>query len=330
MTHSPGRHWLIHLALILLAATGSARAAAENAQAARVGEVWVQSEGAIAAYHNALVDGLRDLGYVEGKNLVLLTRYANGDESQLPLLIHELLTLKVDVLFVSHAAIGAAQKATSTTPIVCATMNDPVGTGQVASLSRPGRNLTGLSWQSVDTATKRLELALELRPKPSKLAVLFDGSDRSAKHEATVVTRAARAVKMQVVTYEVRTPTDAKAAFVSMAATRPHSLYVVDSAITIGMHEQIAALALANHLPLVSESRVWAEAGGVVSYGAQLTPAVRRGAAYIDKILRGTRPQELPIEQPTEFELIVNLKSAKAVGVSVPQSIISRADHVIR
>ena len=209
-------------------------------------------------------------------------------------------------------------------------MNDPVGAGQVVSLSRPGRNLTGLSWQSVDTATKRLEMALELKPKPAKLAVLFDGGDHAARDEASVVTRAALNAKLQVTTYEVRTLADAQAAFGSMGTARPHALYVVDSAMTIGIHEQIAALALENHVPMISESRVWAEAGGVVSYGAQLTPAVKRGAAYIDKIIKGAKPQELPIEQPIEFELVVNLKSAKAVGVSVPQSIMSRASHVIR
>lgn len=330
MTRNLGRGWRIRLALIALALIASGPVRADTTGAARIGEVWVQGEVAMAAYHNALVDGLRDLGYVEGKNMVLVTRYANGDESQLPSLIAELIRQKVDVLFVSQAAVGPALKATSATPIVCATMNDPVGAGQAASLARPGRNLTGLSWQSVDTATKRFEMALELKPRLAKLAVLFDPADRAARHEATVVESAARDARVQVTAFEVRSAADARAAFAAMATSRPHVLYVVDSAMTIELHEQIAAFAITQRVPMISESRVWAEAGGVLSYGANLTSAMKRGAAYIDKILKGAKPQELPIQQPVEFELIVNLKSAKAIGVNVPQSIMSRADHVIR
>ena len=159
------RRWWVSIVLIIFAAGLATSAGADRTAAARIGEVWVQTEAAMAPYHQAFADGLRELGYVEGRNLMLLTRYANGDESRLPLLLDELIKRKVDVLFVSAAAIGAAKKATATIPIVCATMNDPVGAGLVTSLSRPGGNLTGVSWQSVDTATKRLELAMELRPK---------------------------------------------------------------------------------------------------------------------------------------------------------------------
>jgi len=305
-------------------------ATAEDTVTARIGEVWSESEAAAAPYHQAFLEGLRDRGYIEGKNLQLFTRYANGDESRLPSLINELLGLHVDVLFVSQASVGPAKDATTTVPIVCATMNDPVGAGQVASLSRPGGNLTGLSWQSVDTATKRFELARELRPKLSSLAVLFDSSDRAARQEAQVVIIAAKKARIAVASYEVRTPTDIQAAFAAMTSKRPQLLYVVDNATTTGLDIQIATLALAIRLPLVSESRVWAEAGGVLSYGAKLTPALKRGAAYVDKILKGAKPQDLPIEQPTEFELVVNLKSAKTTGVLIPESVSARADRVIR
>ena len=305
-------------------------ATAEDTVTARIGEVWSESEAAAAPYHQAFLEGLRDRGYIEGKNLQLFTRYANGDESRLPSLINELLGLHVDVLFVSQASVGPAKDATTTVPIVCATMNDPVGAGQVASLSRPGGNLTGLSWQSVDTATKRFELARELRPKLSSLAVLFDSSDRAARQEAQVVIIEAKKARIAVASYEVRTPTDIQAAFAAMTSKRPQLLYVVDNATTTGLDIQIATLALAIRLPLVSESRVWAEAGGVLSYGAKLTPALKRGAAYVDKILKGAKPQDLPIEQPTEFELVVNLKSAKTTGVLIPESVSARADRVIR
>jgi len=305
-------------------------ATAEDTVTARIGEVWSESAAAAAPYHQAFLEGLRDRGYIEGKNLQLFTRYANGDESRLPSLINELLGLHVDVLFVSQASVGPAKDATTTVPIVCATMNDPVGAGQVASLSRPGGNLTGLSWQSVDTATKRFELARELRPKLSSLAVLFDSSDRAARQEAQVVIIAAKKARIAVASYEVRTPTDIQAAFAAMTSKRPQLLYVVDNATTTGLDIQIATLALAIRLPLISESRVWAEAGGVLSYGAKLTPALKRGAAYVDKILKGAKPQDLPIEQPTEFELVVNLKSAKTTGVLIPESVSARADRVIR
>ena len=267
---------------------------------------------------------------MEGKNLNLFTRYANGDESRLPRLIRELLDLKIDILFVSQAAIGPAMKATTTVPIVCATMNDPVGAGQVVSLSRPGRNLTGLSWQSVDTATKRFGLARELRPKLSTMALLFDKGDRTGQIEAQVVEEVARRVKVTVTRYEVQTLPDLQAAFAAMANSRPQLLYVVDTPNTVGMRTQIAALALNINVPMVSENRVWTDAGAVLSYGAKLTPALKRGAVYVDKILKGARPEDLPIEQPTEFELIVNLKSAKATGVQIPDSISALADHVLR
>ena len=320
----------VSITLVIFAAGLVTSAGADRTAAARIGEVWVQTEAGAEPLHQAFADGLRELGYVEGRNLMLLTRYANGDESQLPLLIDDLIRLKVDVLFVSSAAISVAKKATATIPIVCATMNDPVGAGLVKSLSRPGGNLTGVSWQSVDTATKRLELAMELRPKLTHLAVLFETGNRDAQREVEVVSNAARKEKITVITFEVRRLPDVQAAFVSMAKSLPQALHVVDTSFTIGVRGQIAALALENRIPMISESRLFAEAGGVLAYGARLTPALKRGAYYVDRILKGAKPRDLPIEQPTEFDLVVNLKSAKALGIQVPESILMRADRVIR
>ncbi len=324
------RRWWVSTVLIIFSAGLVTSDGADRTAAARIGEVWVQTEAAMAPYHQAFANGLRELGYVEGRNLMLLTRYANGDESRLPLLIDELIKLKVDVLFVSSGAIGAAKKATATIPIVCATMNDPVGAGLVTSLSRPGGNLTGVSWQSVDTATKRLELAMELRPKLTHLALLFETGNRDAQLEVEVVSNAARKAKITVVTFAVRRLPDVQAAFVSMAKSLPQVLYVVDTPFTTGVRERIAALALENRVPMISEARTFAEAGGVLAYGAKVTPALKRGAYYVDRILKGAKPRDLPIEQPTEFDLVVNLKSAKALGIQVPESILMRADRVIR
>jgi putative ABC transport system substrate-binding protein len=209
-------------------------------------------------------------------------------------------------------------------------MNDPVSEGVVTSLARPGGNLTGVSWQAPDTATKRLELALELRPKLARLAVLFDSHDKVAQLESEIVTSAAEKLKVTVDSLDVHGLTDVQAAFASMAKRRPHALHVVQTAIIASLRRQIADLAIEVRVPLISGERSMAEAGGVLTYGPKLAPVLRRGAAYVDRILKGAKPQDLPIEQPTEFELVVNLKTAKALGITIPQSILQRADEVIR
>jgi putative ABC transport system substrate-binding protein len=323
------RWWIASLLIVFGTAAGTA-VSADRSAPARIGFVWVQDQAGAAPYHQGWVEGLREFGYVEGKNVTLLTRYANGDESRLSLLLDELIQLPVDVLVVSSRAIRPALKATASTPIVCATMNDPVSEGLVTSLARPGGNLTGVSWQAPDTATKRLELVLELRPKLTRLALLYDSHDRVAQREAEIVATAARQAKLRVSTFDVHDLTDVQAAFAAMAKNRPQALHLVQTAIITGMREQIAALAIEVRVPLISAERSMAEAGGVLTYGPKLAPVLKRGAAYVDRILKGARPQDLPIEQPTEFELVVNLKSAKAVGVKVPQLILSRADYVIR
>ena len=321
--------WTVIL-VVFSAAHSQVATAHDRPRPARIGEVWIQNEAGAAPYHQGWIDGLRQLDYVEGQNLILLTRYANGDESRLPLLLNELIRLQVDILVVSSRAIRAAQKATTTIPIVCATMNDPVSEGLVTSLARPGGNLTGVSWQAPDTATKRLELALELRPKLTRLAVLFDSHDKVAQLEAEIVTSAARKAKVTVVTFDVHGLTDVRAAFASMARSRPQALHVVQTAITASLREQIADHAMKVRVPMISGERSMAEAGGVLTYGPKLAPVLRRGAAYVDRILKGARPQDLPIEQPTEFELVVNLKTASALGITIPQSILLRVDEVIK
>ena len=323
---------MIALAPIILIFFGTGlvtSAIADRIVAARIGEVWIQNEAGASPYHQGWVEGLRQLGYVEGQNLTLLTRYANGDESRLPFLLNELIRLQVDVLVVSSRAIRPAQRATTTIPIVCATMNDPVNEGLVTSLGRPGGNLTGVSWQAPDTATKRFELALELRPKLTRLAVLFDSDDRVAQLETEIVASAARKAKINVLTFDVHGLTDVLAAFGSMTRSRVQALHVVQTALTAGLREQIAALAIKSRVPMISGERSLAEAGGVLTYGPKLAPVLRRGAAYVDRILNGARPQDLPIEQPTEFELVVNLKTATALGLSIQPSLLARADEVI-
>jgi putative ABC transport system substrate-binding protein len=294
-----------------------------------LGEVWVQDEAGAAPYRDPLNEGLHELGYREGQNLIVLTRYANGDRSKLPSLLDELIKMHVDVLFVSQAAVVLAKNATTTIPIV-SMMNDPVGSGLVASLARPGSNLTGISWQTNDAATKRLELVFELLPKLNTLAVLFDEGDRAARLEADAVSTAARRAKVAVLSLPVRGLPDLHAAFASVGKSHPQALYLVASAITTNMRHQIADLASGAGVPMISEDRSLAEAGAVLTYGSRLTPVAKRAAVCVDKLLKGARPQDVPIEQPTKFELFVNLKSARAIGLAVPESRLARADQVIR
>lgn len=322
--------WCVSIALLLFGTAFATQSSADRTVPARIGLVWVQDQAGAAPYHRGWVEGLRELGYVEGTNVIFLTRYANGDESRLPSLLDELIHLHVDVLVVSSRAIRAAQKATQTIPIVCATMNDPVSEGVVSSLARPRGNLTGVSWQAPDTATKRLEFALELRPKLRHLALVYDSNDKVAQREKEILTTAARKAKVKVVAFDVHNRADVKAAFASMMRNPPQALYLVQTAIITGMREDIAALAMQVRVPLISAERSMAEAGGVLTFGPKLAHVLKRGAAYVDRILKGARPQDLPIEQPTEFELVLNLKSAKAIGIKVPQSILTRADYVIR
>jgi len=284
------------IALILMATILAATAGAAFAAPARIGFLWVQDEAATAPYHQGWVEGLRELGYIDGKNVVLVPRYANGDESRFPSLLDELLHVPVDMLVVSSRAIRPALKATATTPIVCATMNDPVSEGLVTSLARPGRNLTGVSWQAPDTATKRLELALELRPKLTHLALAYDGNDKVAQRERDIVMAAARNANVRVVTYDVRNLRDATAAFAAMGKDQPQAVHLVQTAIITALRTQIAALGIEARVPLISAERSMAEAGGVLTYGPKLASVLKRAAAYVDKILRGTAPQQLPIE----------------------------------
>jgi len=326
------KSWRLWIAISVLPLGLTFAALPSTAETAlpRIGFVWVQDQAVVAPYHRGWVDGLRELGYIDGRNVSFLPRYANGNESQLPLLIDELIHARVDVLVVSSRAIRPALRATTTIPIVCATMNDPVSEGLVASLARPGGNLTGVSWQAPDTATKRLELALELKPRMTDLALLYDSDDNVARREEEIVVAAARKVKIRVVTFDVHNLADAKAAFAAMARDRPQAAHLVQTAIVTGMRQQLAALAIEIRVPLISAERSMAEAGGLLTYGPKLAPVLKRGATYVDRILRGAKPQELPIEQASEFELVVNLKTAKAIAVSVPGSLLSRADYLIR
>ena len=312
--------------------------AAFSAFAQQPGKVW--RVGFLALRHVDLVDtdyyygpfrqGMRELGYVEGRNLVIEWRSAEGKTERLPDLAAQLVQGKVDVIVTAGtAATSAAQKATSTLPIVMATTVDPVGSGFVKSLSRPGTNLTGLSNLTLDISPKNLEIMLSIVPKLSQVAVLVNPSNSAHAAVLKSTQAAAQKLNLKVLPAEARTAQEIERAFSVMARERAGAVIIVIDAFFIQQGRQIADLAAKHRLPSMSGSREYVEAGGLMSYGQNLADNFRRAATYVDKILKGAKPGDLPVEQPTIFELFINRKAAKALGITIPQSLLVRADKVI-
>ena len=274
--------------------------------------------------------GMRELGYVEGKNLLIEWRFADGKFERLPELAAELVRLKVDVIVSgSSQAIGALQKATTTIPIVMATSGDPIGSGFVASLARPGGNITGLSNLFGDISPKQLELLLSMVPKLSSLGVLANPDNPSNATVLKNLLSAAQRVNVTLVPVEVRTAQEIDNAFPVMVRAKAGALFVAADALLIQQTRRIAELAMKHRLPSVASFRDYAEAGGLMSYGPNLAEQFRRAASYVDKIFKGARPGDLPVEQSATFEFLVNRKTVKALGLAIPQSVLLRADRVI-
>ena len=271
---------------------------------------------------------LRDLGYIEGKNILIDYRYAEGKADRVPTLIAELVQLKVDVLVVgSPGAVQEAKQATKTIPIVMVITQDPVAAGYVDSLARPGGNITGITRLTRDLAGKRLELLKEAVPTTSRVGILWSGSGGGFKgYEA-----AAQALKIPFQSLEIRTPNpDFEGVFQAAKKSRANALIVVSNIRLAGYHKRIVDLAIKNRLPSMCETDRWVEAGGLISYGADDADSFQRAAVYVDKILKGTKPADLPVEQPTKFGFVINLKTAKALNLTIPQSVLFRADRVIK
>jgi putative ABC transport system substrate-binding protein len=273
--------------------------------------------------------GMREFGYVEGKNLVIEWRFDDRSE-RLPDLAAELVQLKLDVIVSgSSQAISALQKATTTIPIVMATSGDPIGSGFVKSLARPGGNITGLSNLTSDIGIKQLELLLSIVPKLSRVAVLVNPVNPSLVTFLKNVQSAAQAGSVTVLPVEARTAQEIEIAFATITQGNARAVVVPTDALFIQNYRKIAELAMKNRLPSVSQVREYVEAGGLVSYGPNLAEQFRRAATYVDKIFKGAKPGDLPVEQSTRFELLVNVKTAKALGLTIPQSVLLRADRVI-
>jgi putative ABC transport system substrate-binding protein len=274
--------------------------------------------------------GMRELGYVEGRNLVIEWRFANGDSERLPALADELVRLKVDVMVsASSQAIGALQKASTTIPIVMASSGDPIGSGFVKNLARPGGNITGLSNLTSDIGSKQLELLLSVVPKLSRVAILVNPVNPSLSTFVTLVRAQAQRVGITTLPVEARTVQEIQNAFSVMTQGNAGAVIVAADSLLIQQYRQIAELAAKNRLPSTSSIREYAVAGGLMSYGPDLADQLRRAATYVDKIFKGAKPGDLPVEQSDKFELLVNGKTAKALGVTIPPSVLLRADTVI-
>jgi putative ABC transport system substrate-binding protein len=324
------RTFLAGTGAVLLVAPLAAQAQAPG-KVARVGYVFARVSSADQRLWDTARQGLRELGYVEGQNIKLEVRWADGRSELLPELVAELVRSKVDVLVVATTPGAlAAKNATRTIPIVFVSVGDPVGNGLVASLARPGANLTGLGLLNPEVSGKRLELLKESLPSISRVAVLTNPGNPVHAVFWRETHTAAQTLGLQLQPITVRAPEDFDQAFRAAARGRADALLAFDDALTAGHRARLVAVAAKYRLPTMYGFREFPEAGGLLSYGPNLLDQYRRTATYVDRILRGTRPSDLPVEQPTKFELVINLKTAKALGLTIPPSLLGRADEIIQ
>ena len=314
----------------LLAAPLTAEAQ-QPAKTARVGTL------SFAAGPNPTMDvfqGLRELGWVEGRNLVVEQRWAAGREKELPVLAVELVRLKLDVIVTSTTlAARAAKQATTTIPIVFTFVADPVGSNLIASLARPGGNITGVTTLAAGLVAKRMELLKAMVPQARGMAVLWQPGgfgEETAQNMRQEIDVAARAMKVKIRFVEARRPEDLEAAFASMREARVGALLVFPGPMAFEARHRVAEHATKSRLPTMFPWREGAKAGGLAAYSTNFPDMYRRAAAYVDKILKGAKPGDLPVEQPTKFEFVINLKTAKALGITIPPLLLTRADEVIQ
>jgi putative ABC transport system substrate-binding protein len=333
--HAIGNRKKVHVfACSLFALLLALCSSAEGQHAAKVPRIAIligSSLSANAARIDAFRQGLTDLGYAEGKNYLLEVRSAEGRFERLPELAAEFVRLKVDVIVTTGPVVNPpARDATSTIPIVMGFDNDPVGNGLVTSLARPGRNITGLSNIAPEITGKQLELLQEIIPRVSRVAVFGNSKEPANSQSLSEAEIAAGALKLKLQSIDVSSPKEIDGAFRAASKGRAEAILVLGSFILNPHREQIAHLAVGNRLPAVYNAIEWGEAGGLMSYGTSFPDLFRRAAIYVDKILKGAKPAELPIQQPTKFELAINLKVAKQIGLAVPPNVLARADRVIR
>ena len=319
--------------VLTLLALGAAPHLAFAQQAGRVWRIgWLSLGSGSNRFMEAFSEELRSLGYVEGRNLAIEYRYAAGKEERLPEMAAEMVALRVDII-VTQATLPAmaAKRATSTIPIVMVAPTDAVGSGLVASLARPGGNVTGMTYLSTDLAGKRLQLLREALPEAARIAVLALKGNSSAT--GLFLESLQAAAQQMGVTLIVRRENEAAAlagAFAAMKRERAQALIVEVSPFTGENRKRIVELAVQHRLPTLIETRGFVDEGGLMSYGPSLLEMFRRSAHYVDRIFKGAKPADLPVEQPTKFELVINMKTAKTLGLTIPASLLARADEVIR
>jgi ABC-type uncharacterized transport system substrate-binding protein len=321
---------VVGILVLILGCVGMAQAQ-QAKKVPQIGFLGAPSLSAMAARIEAFRQGLRELGYIEGKNIVIEWRSAGGNSERVPALAAELVRLKVDVIVsAGPAATRPAKEATVTIPIVMGFDNDPVGNGFVASLARPGGNITGLSTLAPEISGKRLELLKEIAPKLSRVAVLGASTEPDYTQVVRETELAAGALGVQLQYVDVREPKDIETAFRGASAARAEAVLVLNSPVLNSQRKQLTALAVKNRLPGIYDRREFVDDGGLMSYGTNLADLSRRAATYVDKILKGAKPADLPVEQPKKFEFIINLKAAKQIGLTIPPNVLVRADSVIK
>jgi len=330
------RTFLAGMGAMLLAAPLAAQA--QQGKVARIGFLSPASPSDaggnpsdLAVLFEAFREGLRELGYVEGQNLKIESRWAEGHYDRLPGLVADLVRLKVDVIVTyGTPAAQAAKRATGTIPIVMALIIDPVASGLVTSLARPGGNLTGQSMMSPDLVGKQFEILKELVPKVSRVAVLHNPANPGNAPQVQHAQDAARTLGVRLQLLGAKGPSEIDSAFAAMTSEQAGAVIVLVDAMLQNNRTRIKDLAARHRLPAVYGLSEYAEVGGLLTYGPNRLDMFRHAVTYVDKILKGAKPADLPVEQPTKFELVINLKTAKALGLTVPQSLLSRADEVIR
>jgi putative ABC transport system substrate-binding protein len=297
----------------------------------RIGFLFALSPSLVSARIEAFRQGMRELGYVEGKNIVIEWRFAEDKPDRLPTLATELVRLKVDIIVTAGpSATRSAKEATVTIPIVMAFDDDPVGSGFVASLARPGGNITGLSALAPEISGKQLELLKEIVPTLSRVAVLGSSTHPGTAQSLKEMELAARAFKVQLQYLNVLDPKDIETAFGSARKGVVDAVLVLSSPILLSQRAQLAELAVKSRLPVIHANTEYVEAGGLMVYGTNFPDLFRRAATYVDKILKGAKPADLPVEQPKKFEFVINLKAARQIGLTIPPNVLARADRVIK
>ncbi len=326
---------LIGLAVVLTLSLFAAPRAAHAQQVGKVSRIGYLALGLRPVpgsdpTFDAFLQGLRELGHVEGRNVALEIRYAEGRNERFPTLAAELVNLKVDVLIAeSTPAAIAAKQASSTVPVVMVSVGDPVGAKLIDSLAHPGGNLTGLSLVAPELSAKRLDLFKQTLPKLSRVSVLWNSANVGMRLRVQQTEIAAQTLGVTLQSVAVESPDDFDAVFAALSKDRPESLLVMADTVTATNRSRIVEFAARNRVPAIYEARVFVEAGGLMSYGLDFSNHYRRVAFYVDRILRGAKPADLPVEEPTKFELVINLKTAKALRLTIPQSVLVRADQVI-